>query len=192
MKALHRAAARTTAAAPSDQGPQPVEPMRWRRLLRNRAAVVEHRAARAHRAGLRSSAPLVRCRTPFDDADWDAISVPPTSRTGICFGTDDNRPRPVRALPDRRAGLADGRRRRDPGQPRCIGIVWGAIAGFVGGRVDGVMMRIVDMMYRVPYMLFVMILMVRLRPRVLPRRASRSARSRGWTWRASCAARRCA
>jgi oligopeptide transport system permease protein len=31
-----------------------------------------------------------------------------------------------------------------------LGIVWGATAGFVGGKVDAFMMRIVDMMYAIP------------------------------------------
>ena len=29
----------------------------------------------------------------------------------------------------------------------CIGVLWGTIAGFVGGRVDTLMMRIVDVLY---------------------------------------------
>jgi oligopeptide transport system permease protein len=42
-----------------------------------------------------------------------------------------------------------------------LGILWGATAGFLGGKVDSVMMRIVDMMYAVPYLL-IAILMVTL------------------------------
>lgn len=41
-----------------------------------------------------------------------------------------------------------------------IGIIWGSIAGFVGGRVDAVMMRIVDIMYALPFMIFIVLLMV--------------------------------
>ncbi len=41
-----------------------------------------------------------------------------------------------------------------------IGVLWGAIAGFVGGRVDAVMMRIVDIMYALPFMIFIVLLMV--------------------------------
>ena len=41
----------------------------------------------------------------------------------------------------------------------CIGITWGAVAGFVGGKVDYCMMRFVDIMYSLPYMFFVIILM---------------------------------
>lgn len=41
-----------------------------------------------------------------------------------------------------------------------IGVLWGAVAGFIGGRVDAVMMRIVDIMYALPFMIFIVLLMV--------------------------------
>ncbi|MBT4855182.1 MAG: ABC transporter permease [Luminiphilus sp.] len=41
-----------------------------------------------------------------------------------------------------------------------IGVTWGAIAGYVGGRVDAVMMRIVDILYALPFMIFIVLLMV--------------------------------
>ena len=41
-----------------------------------------------------------------------------------------------------------------------IGVAWGAIAGYFGGIVDEVMMRIVDVLYSLPYIFFVIILMV--------------------------------
>jgi len=41
-----------------------------------------------------------------------------------------------------------------------IGVLWGAIAGFVGGRVDALMMRIVDILYALPFMIFIVLLMV--------------------------------
>jgi len=41
-----------------------------------------------------------------------------------------------------------------------IGVLWGATAGFVGGAVDQVMMRIVDILYAVPFIFFVILLMV--------------------------------
>lgn len=40
-----------------------------------------------------------------------------------------------------------------------IGIVLGALAGYLGGRVDYIIMRIVDVMYGLPYMLIVIICM---------------------------------
>ncbi|MFT5482653.1 MAG: oligopeptide transport system permease protein [Halieaceae bacterium] len=41
-----------------------------------------------------------------------------------------------------------------------IGVSWGATAGYLGGRVDDLMMRFVDIMYSLPFMFFVIILMV--------------------------------
>jgi len=40
-----------------------------------------------------------------------------------------------------------------------IGVSWGAIAGFFGGKVDALMMRIVDVLYALPFMLFAILLM---------------------------------
>ena len=42
----------------------------------------------------------------------------------------------------------------------AIGVVYGAVAGFLGGKVDEVMMRFVDILYSLPFMFFVIILMV--------------------------------
>jgi len=41
-----------------------------------------------------------------------------------------------------------------------IGVLWGAIAGFLGGRVDAVMMRIVDALYALPFTIFIILLTV--------------------------------
>ncbi len=41
-----------------------------------------------------------------------------------------------------------------------IGVVWGAVAGYVGGPVDELMMRIVDVLYSLPFIFFVILLMV--------------------------------
>jgi oligopeptide transport system permease protein len=40
-----------------------------------------------------------------------------------------------------------------------IGIAYGATAGYLGGRVDELMMRIVDMLYAIPYMMIVIVLL---------------------------------
>jgi oligopeptide transport system permease protein len=42
----------------------------------------------------------------------------------------------------------------------CIGVTWGAVAGYCGGRIDAVLMRIVDILYALPFMIFVVLLMV--------------------------------
>ncbi|MCP5165414.1 MAG: ABC transporter permease [Pseudomonadales bacterium] len=41
-----------------------------------------------------------------------------------------------------------------------IGVTWGAIAGYVGGRTDAVMMRLVDILYALPFMIFIVLLSV--------------------------------
>jgi oligopeptide transport system permease protein len=41
-----------------------------------------------------------------------------------------------------------------------IGIGYGAIAGYVGGRTDAIMMRLVDILYALPFMIFIVLLMV--------------------------------
>lgn len=41
-----------------------------------------------------------------------------------------------------------------------IGVTYGAVAGFIGGRVDAVMMRVVDTLYALPFIFFVILLMV--------------------------------
>lgn len=41
-----------------------------------------------------------------------------------------------------------------------IGVAWGAIAGYAGGKVDAIMMRLVDIMYALPFMIFIVLLMV--------------------------------
>jgi len=41
-----------------------------------------------------------------------------------------------------------------------IGVTYGAIAGYAGGRVDALMMRLVDILYALPFMIFIILLMV--------------------------------
>jgi oligopeptide transport system permease protein len=45
-----------------------------------------------------------------------------------------------------------------------IGVIYGSISGFLGGRVDMVMMRIVDVIYSVPDVLVVLLLAVTIKP----------------------------
>ena len=45
-----------------------------------------------------------------------------------------------------------------------IGVTYGGIAGFAGGKVDRIMMNIVDVLYSVPMLLYVILLMVVLKP----------------------------
>ena len=88
----------------------------------------------------------------FDSVDWNLMSAPPTRAGWHLFGTDElGRDLLVRTLVGGRVSLLVGL--LGTLVAVCIGVVWGATAGFVGGRVDSVMMRIVDMAFAVPYLL---------------------------------------
>jgi len=43
-----------------------------------------------------------------------------------------------------------------------IGVLWGAIAGYVGGKTDAILMRIVDILYSLPSIIFVIVLITTL------------------------------
>ena len=45
-----------------------------------------------------------------------------------------------------------------------IGVIYGGLAGFLGGRTDRIMMNIVDILYGIPVLLYVILLMVVLKP----------------------------
>lgn len=94
----------------------------------------------------------------FDSSDWDAMSLSPAFKNAHFLGTDDSgRDLLVRCLIGGRVSLMVGILATLSSV--SLGIVWGATAGFLGGKIDAFMMRIVDMMYAVPYLL-IAILMV--------------------------------
>ena len=93
----------------------------------------------------------------FDSADWDAMSIAPSLTNAHFWGTDDaGRDLLVRCLVGGRISLTVGLLATLASV--SLGIVWGATAGFLGGRVDALMMRIVDMMYAIPYLLIAILL----------------------------------
>ena len=93
----------------------------------------------------------------FDAADWDAMSVAPSVTNAHYWGTDEaGRDLLVRCLVGGRISLMVGILATIASV--TIGIAWGAIAGFMGGKVDAFMMRIVDMMYAIPYLLIAILL----------------------------------
>jgi oligopeptide transport system permease protein len=93
----------------------------------------------------------------FDSADWDAMSAPPGLKNSHFWGTDEaGRDLLVRCMVGGRISLTVGLLATLASV--SLGIVWGATAGFIGGKVDAIMMRIVDMMYAIPYLLIAILL----------------------------------
>jgi oligopeptide transport system permease protein len=95
----------------------------------------------------------------IDSTDWDNVSTSPSVETGHYFGTDDvGRDIFVRTLYGGRISLLVGLSATLVSL--VIGVFWGAMAGYAGGRTDQLMMRFVDVMYAMPFMFFVILLMV--------------------------------
>ncbi len=95
----------------------------------------------------------------YDKVDWSAIRKPPDFEKGHFFGTDQNgRDLLARTLQGTQMSLVVAFVATLVSV--VIGVVYGAVAGYFGGRVDAMMMRFVDVMYALPYILFVIILVV--------------------------------
>jgi oligopeptide transport system permease protein len=96
---------------------------------------------------------------PFtgEDADFDYIGAPIDFSSPHLFGTDDfGRDLLVRVLEGGRVSLTIGF--LGALVAGVIGVLYGAIAGFVGGRTDGLMMRMVEILYGFPYVILVILL----------------------------------
>lgn len=94
---------------------------------------------------------------PPDAVDWDALEAAPSLTHW--FGTDlIGRDLFVRVAAGARVSLAIAA--VATGVSLLIGVPWGATAGYLGGRVDNLMMRIVDVLYAVPFILVVILLVV--------------------------------
>ena len=93
----------------------------------------------------------------FDAVDWDAIDSAPSA--AHWFGTDGvGRDLLVRTLTGARLSIAIALAAT---LVSClIGIPWGATAGYVGGATDMTMMRVVDGLYALPFILLVILLVV--------------------------------
>ena len=138
----------------------------WHRLLRNRAAVVSI-VILGVIALMAVFAPLLS-QYGYSDTDYGAVSCAPNwwNDPGVCnaggthwFGTDNvGRDLFVRILYGARVSLSVGLAATLVSL--MIGVAYGATAGYVGGRVDAVMMRFVDVLYSLPFIFFVIILMV--------------------------------
>jgi oligopeptide transport system permease protein len=93
----------------------------------------------------------------YNDQDADCRHQPPSGRH--LMGTDDlGRDVLSRVLYGARISLAVGV--AATAVSLVIGVAYGAIAGYVGGRLGNAMMRLVDVLYGLPYMLFVILIMM--------------------------------
>ena len=130
----------------------------WRRLRQNRAALI---------AGFVLALMLLAILIgplfspyAFDEIDFDGNwGAAPTLHDGHVFGTDGvGRDLFSRTLVGGRISLMVGI--VSTLVSLLIGVAYGAIAGYYGGRTDQVMMRVVDVLYALPFMFFVILLMV--------------------------------
>jgi oligopeptide transport system permease protein len=94
----------------------------------------------------------------YDLIDWDAVRAAPFTGTHL-LGTDSvGRDLLARTLVGTRLTLTVAAAAALVAL--VIGVAWGAIAGWVGGKTDELMMRIVDALYALPFMFVVILLMV--------------------------------
>jgi oligopeptide transport system permease protein len=128
----------------------------WRRLRRNRMAVVSLIGFVAIALAC-CFGPIVCgwCGLDATGLDLDLLASPPS--WAHPFGTDSlGRDLLVRVLVGGRIAIAVGL--TATAVALVIGVIWGAIAGYIGGRVDAVMMRVVDTLYGFPTVVFVVVI----------------------------------
>jgi oligopeptide transport system permease protein len=104
---------------------------------------------------------LLPLLSPYDyyTPHFDQLARGPSLAGGHVFGTDPlGRDLLIRVMWGCRISLAVGVAASLVSV--LIGVSWGATAGYVGGSVDGLMMRCVDILYSVPFVPFVIVLTV--------------------------------
>ena len=95
----------------------------------------------------------------YSDTNFDKLRAPPSLSGFHVFGTDDlGRDQFVRTMLGAQVTLAVAFIASFVSL--VIGVLYGAVAGLAGGRVDALMMRFVDTLYALPFIFFVILLMV--------------------------------
>lgn len=131
----------------------------WRRLKKNRLAMIGL-AAIILILLTAIIGPYLSPYTYYDQDLWNA-SKPPNAQHWL--GTDNlGRDVFTRVLYGARISLTVGFFATLINL--TVGVLYGGISGFIGGKVDNVMMRIVDVLYGIPLQLYVILLMVVLKP----------------------------
>ena len=107
-------------------------------------------------AGLALLAPWITAWGP-EQLDWQHLASPPQFDGTHWLGTDRlGRDLFARCMQAMRVSLLIGVLAALVSV--CIGVAWGATAGYLGGRIDAAMMRFVDIVYALPYVFIVIIL----------------------------------
>ncbi|MDR2008043.1 MAG: ABC transporter permease subunit, partial [Alphaproteobacteria bacterium] len=96
----------------------------------------------------------------YDYVDWNvAFPSSPSFAGGHIFGTDSNgRDLFVRLMMGVRISIIIGLLASLVSL--TIGVLWGSVSGYLGGKTDLIMMRIIDILYAVPFMFLIIILVV--------------------------------
>ncbi|HEX2237182.1 MAG TPA: ABC transporter permease subunit [Gammaproteobacteria bacterium] len=129
----------------------------WRRLRTNKAAMISIAILILLTVAVIAGPWLSPYR--FDQLDWQRMWAPPSLSNGHWFGTDSlGRDLLVRTLYGGRISLLVGV--ISTAVSVVIGVAYGATAGYFGGHLDAVMMRVVDILYAMPFLFFVILLMV--------------------------------
>lgn len=93
----------------------------------------------------------------YDDTDWEMMSMAPDFASSHYFGTDSSgRDLLVRVAIGGRISLMVGIAAAFVAV--IVGTLYGAMAGYVGGRVDSIMMRLLEILNSFPFMFFVILL----------------------------------
>jgi oligopeptide transport system permease protein len=129
----------------------------WERFRLHRAALIALGAIVLLMAAA-LVAPLLSAY-PFDAVDWNHIASAPSLAQGHWFGTDrDGRDLFVRTFAGTRLSLAIAL--LATAVSLAIGVVYGAVAGYLGGLADDIMMRLVEVLSSLPLIFFVILLTV--------------------------------
>ncbi len=140
-------------APPPDLRPQGYWSKAFQRLRRNRAAVFSAFLLAVIFLACFASWPWAAA--VYNRTNYSIAFAPPTLHHPL--GTDEHgRDCLAQVLYGGRISLTVGL--LAAGVAVCIGTLWGLIAGYAGGRTDDVMMRIVDVLYSLPYILLVVLL----------------------------------
>ncbi|CRL62923.1 MULTISPECIES: oligopeptide ABC transporter permease OppC [Proteus] len=93
----------------------------------------------------------------YDDTDWEMMSMAPDFASSHYFGTDSSgRDLLVRVAIGGRISLMVGIAAAFVAV--IVGTLYGAMAGYIGGRVDSIMMRLLEILNSFPFMFFVILL----------------------------------